>query len=165
MTTYTLHLPRDARPGDPTALDESELVKDAFSWGAFFFTFLWFFVHRLWLAGFAVLVGLIAFGGILRLLGVAPFAAGVAHLLVLLLIGLEANTLRRWTYARHGRPAVDVVTAAGSDEAEAKAFGRWLQQPETPRPPSRISGPAGGRPGDRRPDAVIGLFPDAERPL
>src|SRR3954470_1425408 len=85
MTTYTLHLPREARPGDPNGLDEADLVKDGFSWGAFFFTFLWFFVHRLWLAGFAVLVVLIAFGGILRLLGVAPFAAGVAHLLVLLL--------------------------------------------------------------------------------
>ena len=27
MTTYTLHLPRDARLGDPAALDEAELVK------------------------------------------------------------------------------------------------------------------------------------------
>src|SRR4028119_423239 len=55
MSTFTLHLPRDARPGDTAALDEAELVKDAFSWGAFFFTFFWFFAHRLWLAGLAVL--------------------------------------------------------------------------------------------------------------
>ena len=76
MSTFTLHLPRDARPGDPFALDEAEVVKDAFSWGAFFFTFLWFFVHRLWLAGFGVLLGLILFGALMavdaegRLLGV-----------------------------------------------------------------------------------------------
>ena len=82
MTTFTLHLPRDARPGDPTALDESELVKDAFSWGAFFFTFLWFFYHRLWLAGIGVLVLVVAFGGLMAVLDVHPLAGTIAQLLL-----------------------------------------------------------------------------------
>ena len=162
MTTYTLHLPRDARPGDPSALDESELVKDAFSWGAFFFTFLWFFFHRLWLAGFAVLILVFAFGGILAVLDVHPLADTVAQLLLQSLIGLEANSLRRWTLARHGRPAVDAVAGADQDEAEAKAFARWLEA----RPPSlpRNPAPSGVLSTPRRSEPVIGLFPDAERP-
>jgi hypothetical protein len=82
MTTFTLHLPRDARPGDATALDESELVKDAFSWGAFFFTFFWFFFHRLWLAGLGVLLVVFAFGGIMALLDVHPLAGSIAQLLL-----------------------------------------------------------------------------------
>jgi hypothetical protein len=159
MTTFTLHLPRDARPGDPSALDESELVKDAFSWGAFFFTFLWFFFHRLWLAGFAVLLVVLAFGGIMAVLHVHPLAGTVAQLLLQSLIGLEANSLRRWTLARRGRPVVDAVTAADRDEAEAKAFARWLDAKPTPlpRPAPILSTP-------RRSEPVIGLFPDAERP-
>jgi hypothetical protein len=161
MTTFTLHLPRDARPGDATALDESELVKDAFSWGAFFFTFLWFFFHRLWLAGLGVLVLVFAFGGIMALLNVHPLAGTLAQLLLQSLIGLEANSLRRWTLARHGRPAVDAVTAADRDEAESKAFARWLDAKPAPLP---RPAPAPALSSPRRSEPVIGLFPDAERP-
>ncbi|SCY45074.1 DUF2628 domain-containing protein [Microvirga guangxiensis] len=161
MTTYTLHLPRDARPGDPAALDEAELVKDAFSWGAFFFTFLWFFFHRLWLAGLGVLVLVLAFGALMQVLNVHDAAGTVAALLLQALIGLEANSLRRWTLARHGYALADAVTAADKDEAEAKAFARWL----APRPAStRIPAPAPVPTTPRRIDPVIGLFPDAERP-
>jgi hypothetical protein len=161
MTTYTLHLPRDARPGDPTALEEAELVKDAFSWGAFFFTFLWFFAHRLWLAGLAVLVLVFALGGALELLDVHPAAGTVAMLLLQVLIGLEANSLRRWTLARRGFGLADVVTAEDEDEAETKAFARWLApRPASIRNPASVPVPS----NLRRPDPVIGLFPDAERP-
>ncbi|MEE1613063.1 DUF2628 domain-containing protein [Microvirga sp. CF3016] len=162
MTTYTLHLPRDARPGDPSALDRSELVKDAFSWGAFFFTFLWFFFHRLWLAGFGVLILVLAFGGLMAVLDVHPLAGSVAQLLLQGLIGLEANSLRRWTLARRGLSMVDAVTAEDQDEAEARAFARWLgaKPSSLPRPPA--SSPVLSTP--RRSEPVIGLFPDAERP-
>ena len=159
MATFTLHLPRDARPGDPAALVRAEIVKDAFSWSAFFFTALWFFAHRLWLAGFAVLAVLIAFNWGLAALDVHPAAAVLAQMLLSLLIGFEANSLRRWTLARRGLPAVDAVTAADRDEAEIRAFARWLAR-QAPPVPSRPS--AAPLPTARRPEPVIGLFPDAE---
>lgn len=157
MTTYTLHVPRDARPGDPTGLDRAQLVKDGFAWGAFFFSVLWFFFHRLWLAGSAILIVEIAFGAAIGLLNVHPAAASAAHLLLAFLIGLEANSLRRWTLARRGLPAVDVVTASSQSEAETKLFTRWLdRQPQPGRqPPAAPAMPA-------RSEPVIGLFPDAE---
>jgi hypothetical protein len=161
MTTFTLHLPGDARPGDPGALEEAELVKDAFSWGAFFFTFLWFFVHRLWLAGLSILVLVVAFGVILELLDVHSAARTVAMLLLQTLIGLEANSLRRWTLARRGLSTMDVVTAADRDEAESKAFARWLDAKPVPLP---RPAPAPALSTPRRSEPVIGLFPDAERP-
>jgi hypothetical protein len=163
MATYSLHLPRDARPGDLSALEDAELVKDAFSWSAFFFTFLWFFVHRLWLAGLGILVLVFAFGGVLELLNVHPAAGTMAMLLLQVLIGLEANSLRRWTLTRRGFVLADVVAAADKDEAEAKAYARWL----APRPasvPSRNPAPMPVLSTPRRSDPVIGLFPDAERP-
>ncbi len=79
MATFTLHLPRDARPGDPAALERSEIVKDGFSWGAFAFTALWFFFHRLWIAGLLVLVAVVALNGAMSLLDVQPVAAFVAQ--------------------------------------------------------------------------------------
>jgi hypothetical protein len=164
MTTYTLHLPRDARPGDPVALEEAKLVKDAFSWGAFFFTFFWFFFHRLWLAGLGVLVLVFAFGAVLQMLNVHPTAATLAGLLLQALIGLEANSLRRWTLSRRGFALADVVTAADQDEAEAKAFARWLAPRPASSVPTRNSAPGPSLVTPRRPDPVIGLFPDAERP-
>jgi hypothetical protein len=166
MKTYTLHLPREAQPGDPEILERADLVKDGFSWGAFLFTFLWFWFHRLWLAGLAVFIALVAFDAVLAALQVQAFAATVAHLLLMLLIGFEANSLRRWTYLRRDRPVVDVVGANDQDEAAAKAFARWLSGPAQPRLPvarTTASVPQSSyRSGPSEP--VIGLFPEPERP-
>ncbi len=161
MNTYTLHLPTEARPGDRDALDRAEVVKDGFSWGAFFFSVLWFFYNRLWLAGLGVLAVMVAFGAGLAALGVRTGPAFVAELLLSILIGLEANSLKRWTYARRGRPVVDVVTAGDREEAEVKAFGRWLGRGDAFRPaaPARPGAPGTAY---RGPEPVIGLFPDPE---
>jgi hypothetical protein len=166
MKTYTLHVPRDARIGDPDALDRAELVKDGFAWGAFVFTFLWFFAQRLWLAGLGILLILIAFNVALGALDVHPVAGFLAQVLLSVLIGLEANALKRWTYARKGRPALDVVSASDRDEAETKAFARWLAGSVQPRPvpqrPAAAAAPTHAPYSGSGP--VIGLFPEAERP-
>jgi hypothetical protein len=160
MTTFTLHVPRDAKPGDPAALERSEIVKDGFSWGAFAFTFLWFFFHRAWIAGLLVLAAIVALNGVMSLLDVQPVAAFVAAVLLSCLIGLEAHSLRRWTLARSGFPMVDVVSASDRDEAEAKAFARWLSQPTPAARPVAPSSPLRTRDTS---EPVLGMFPDAER--
>lgn len=174
MNTYTLHLPVDARPGEAGALDQAVLVRDGFAWGAFLFTALWFFAQRLWLAGLLVLAAVVGLAALLAALGVGPGATFLAELLLGILIGLEANTLKRWTLRRR-KPAVDVVAAASRDEAEVKSFGRWLARAATPpmpamptaRPAPGLSPaqPLAGLPqaSVRRPEPVIGLFPEAER--
>jgi hypothetical protein len=166
MKTYTLHIPADAAPGDPRALERAILVKDGFSWGAFIFSFLWFFAHRLWLAGLMVLVAAAALGALLQWLRVGPAATFLAAFLLALLIGLEANSLRRWTLARRRRPAIDAVGARDLEEAETKSFARWLGE----RSGAGHSGLAAQRPQalpatslHGRGEAVIGLFPEAER--
>ena len=140
---YTLHVAPYGAPGDPHALDRSDLVRDGFSWGAFLVPALWFIRHRHWLLalGAAALVAALAF---------ALHAAGAGAGTIL------AAELHR------GRPVVDVVYAANEAEAETKSFARWLSDrdgPEPRRPPaaSRIAPPV--RPGA---EPVIGLFPDFE---
>ena len=107
-----------------------------------------------------VLVGVVALNVAMSLLDVHPLAAFLAQVLLSWLIGLEANSLRRWTLTRRGLPVVDVVTASDSDKAETKAFARWMSRPAAP--PTRI--PAAPSRPHGNVDPVIGLFPDAERP-
>ena len=157
MKTYTLHLPQEAFPYDDDALERAELVKDGFSWGAFLFTFLWFFWHRLWLAGLGVLAAVLALNVVLQVLEVRPGVAFAADLLLMFLIGLEASSLRRWTLERHGRPAVDAIVAADLEEAETKSFSRWLARGSGT---TAFASPVAPH---RTPDAVLGFFPDPER--
>jgi hypothetical protein len=163
MKSYTLHVPPDAQPGDAEALEQAELVKDGFAWGAFFLTFLWFFYHRLWLAGLGVLLALIALGVVFKVLAVPPFQATLAEILVQCLIALEASSLRRWTLERRGQPAIDIVTASDRDEAALKAYARWIGPAAPSRMPARPAlAPAAPLAPYAGSQPVIGLFPDAE---
>lgn len=175
--TYTLHVAPRAAPGDPQALERASLVRDGFSWGAFLVPPLWFLAHRHWLLALGLLLLLGAFWAGLRETGMPGGVRFMLNALLWFLIGLEASSLRRWDYARQGRPAVDAVFAASEAEAEAKSFARWLSpQPERPTvqapapaappaPPAAAEAPRRTVTPWRRPEDehVIGLFPDPER--
>lgn len=166
--TYTLHVAPHARPGDPDALNRAVLVRDGFSWGALLAPPIWFFWHRHWVAGIVALLVTFGFGIALRAFGVSLGATFLAEALLHLLIGFEGSSIRRWLYARRGRPAVDVVQAGSAEEAEVKSFTRWLSAEHgASRHPDANPGygGAGMAPfGFRRdPEPVIGLFPDLER--
>ncbi|MEA1830590.1 DUF2628 domain-containing protein [Methylobacterium durans] len=159
MRSYTLHLPRDSRAGESLGLDRAQIVPDGFSWGAFAFSVLWFFFHRLWLAGLGVLAGLIVVAVLGRVLGLSPFTGFLVTLLVSVLIGLEASSLRRWTLARRGRPVRDAVVAGSVAEAESRLMARWLDPaavPPHPVAPSFQASPSRGA------QPVIGMFPFQE---
>ncbi|MFE1602789.1 DUF2628 domain-containing protein [Methylobacterium sp. ID0610] len=158
MPTYTLHLSDEVDPGAPDALDRAKLVADRFIWPAFWFTALWFFWHRLWLAGLLVLAAEVAAWAIGASLGLSPLAGFVVTLLLSLLIGLEASSLRRWTYERSGRPLRDAVTASDAKEAEVKLVGRWLDRhgPAAPSAPPRMP------PYAKTGSPALGLFPEAD---
>ncbi|MGP9818413.1 DUF2628 domain-containing protein [Salinarimonas sp. NSM] len=162
MRTYTVHLPRDAAPGDAAAFERAVLVRDGFNWAAFFFSVLWMLWHRLWLAALATLVAVVALSVALDALEVGEGAAALASLLLAVLIGLEASSLRRWTYARRGMPMVDVVAAPSYDEADALACARLVGmhgEGETASPPAEIP-PAPHEPA--RPIAEQPARPSAE---
>jgi hypothetical protein len=159
--TYTLHVARDAMPGDPDALERAILVRDRFSWGAFILPALWFAAKGHWLLALLTLLLVIGFGAALSAIGVSRPAAIGAEMLLQLLIGLEAATLRRFMLARRGRPTVDVVQASSEAEAEARAFRRWLERDASYREPNQASAairPTAGRAEWDR--SVLGLFPE-----
>jgi hypothetical protein len=126
MRTYTIH----ERP-DPAAdrVDRAEalvFVKDGFSWTAALFAPLWLLVHRLWwpLLGYAIISGAFQLPQLLftfdqRWLGLAAFAVNV-------LIGFEADTLRRWGLERRGWHTVGTVSGRTTAECERRFFDTWL---------------------------------------
>ena len=158
MRTYTLHLPEHTLAGETRELDRAQVVPDGFSWHAFAYGPLWFLYHRLWIAALLVvlLVGATAAAG--YALNLRPAAGLLVALLVQVLIGLEASSLRRWTYARGGRPVRDALVARNAEEAEIKALTRWVDPARAPRPPSAPF-PGGS---SRSAEGIIGLFPLSE---
>ena len=126
MRTYTIH----ERP-DPSAdrVDRAEalvFVKDGFSWAAALFAPLWLVAHRLWwpLLGYAVISGALQLVQLvltfdLRWLGLAAFALHV-------LIGFEADTLRRWSLERRDWRTVGTVSGRTAAECERRFFDAWL---------------------------------------
>lgn len=166
--SYTLHVAPYATPGDPDALDRANVVRDGFSFWAFVAPPLWFLVHRHWILALVVTLVLAGFWAGLRALGLPVGFALLLNTLLWWLVGLEASTLRRWDYARQGRPTVDAVFAANEAEAEAKSFARWLEPAVKPgpvvppAPPTAIRSLVPAWPRRNEPD-VIGMFPDLER--
>jgi hypothetical protein len=162
MPTYTVHEPpmKNARAADPQRF---VFVRDGFHFWAFLLAPLWLLYRRLWLAFVLYLVVSVVVQVLFWLLGTPGGARTVIGLLVGLLIGLEASTIRRWTYARRKWKTIGVVSGDDEEEAERRFFSEWVT-----RAPEEIK-PASAAPlalPRRDPVAsgdIIGLFPQPER--
>ena len=109
MAIYTVHEPPPKRTETGRIRTRFVFVRDGFSFWAFLLAPLWMLRHRLWL----VLVGYIVVAVALQIGAGADRCVGVGdgrrRLLLALLVGFEAATLRRWTLARRGWRNVGVV--------------------------------------------------------
>src|ERR1700742_3626953 len=108
MPVYTVHAPT-AYAADLRATDKFVFVRDGFHFWAMVLGPLWLIWKRLWLE----LVGWI---GLLPVLDVAVTRLGggggavaAVNTIIAILMGLEASTLERWTYARRRWRQLDVV--------------------------------------------------------
>jgi len=96
--------------------------------------------------------------------GAPATAASLIGILLGLLVGLEAGTLRRFTLSRRGWKNLGVVSGDDLEDAERRFFDAWLQRTNStaggPRAPA--AGPASAVPVWRGPSGsdVIGLFPE-----
>src|SRR5262245_39028934 len=164
MPVYTVHEPpwRDGRAGAPES-DPARMafVRDGFTFWAFLLGPLWMLWHRLWLVliGYLVLAGGLQFA--LARFGATGTATTLVALLIAILVGLEAASLRRWTLNRRRWNEVGVVVADDVNMAERRFFDAWVRgargaasAPSSPAPPPRT--PSTGRAAA---NDVIGLFP------
>jgi Protein of unknown function (DUF2628) len=170
MPVYTVHAPVADGTEARSVADRFVFVRDGFHFWAFVFGPLWLLWHRLWLALLGYVVVTTAGTAALSL---SPASAGTRFtvtLLIALLMGFEAASLRRWTLSRRKWRQLDIVVADDEETAERRFFDRWTfgqrsfgnDQPAIDRgapPPTRdVPGQAFSRPPSPHGD-IIGLFP------
>jgi Protein of unknown function (DUF2628) len=169
MPVYTVHAPV-TNGADIAATDRFTFVRDGFHFWAAVLGPVWLAWHRLWLALIGWLVLMAAIDVAMVRLGVASGAIFLADLLLALLLGFEAASLKRWTLSRRNWRQLDIVVADDEEAAEHRFFDRWTakqralsnDQASVDRgaPPTTrdIPGQPFSRPLPR--DEIIGLFPE-----
>jgi Protein of unknown function (DUF2628) len=142
MLSFTVHEAPDAPPDRIDRAEGLVFVKDGFSWTAALFAPIWLIVHRLWLPllGYVLVSALILWLGSLFDSGLDTLASLALHLL----IGFEADALRRWGLERRGWSTIGTVTGRTADECERRFFDMWLPaQPIVATPSTGTVGSAG----------------------
>ena len=166
MSVYTIHEP-PLRAAD-TAPDPERFafVRDGFEVWAFVLAPLWMLWHRMWLVLVGYVVVSVGLDAAMVFLGASRFAMAVVGLVISLLIGLEASTLRRVTLSRRGWKNAGIVSGDDREDAERRFFDAWFRQTRSQySAPSAITPAASGAPAAAfprvpQPPGVIGLFPE-----
>jgi hypothetical protein len=166
MSVYTVHEP-PAWADDASDPERFAFVRDGFSVWAFLLGPIWMLWHRLWLVLFCYLILMAVIDTALTVVGAPHAVIFLAGLLMSLLVGIEAATLRRFKLSRRGWTNVGVVSGADREAAERHFFEAWVRE-HTARPsvlpaaPPPVPPRDGAAPMPRMPRAygVIGLFPE-----
>jgi len=169
MRVYTVHAPVVGDASARVTADRAVFVRDGFHVWAFVFGLLWLLYHRLWWASLGYVVVLTGVTVVLALLHVSSGTDFLAMLLLALLMGFEAASLRRWTLSRRKWRQLDVVVANDEQEAERRFFDRWTLRQNNlvndqaavdrgaPPPTREVAGQAFSRPPS---SGIVGLFPE-----
>ncbi|MHA1568324.1 MAG: DUF2628 domain-containing protein [Alphaproteobacteria bacterium] len=125
MRIYTVHVPTGAAAD---GFDDREsaaiLIKEGFSWPAFFLAPLWALWHRLWLFLVVILVAGWALDAAARALAMSPAAESALGLGFLVWLGAEANDWRRRGLARRGYRMAGLAAGRDLVSAERRLFER-----------------------------------------
>jgi len=153
MPVYTAHEPPSKRYEDAGDPDRFVFVRDGFSFWAFLFGPLWMLRHRMWLVLLGYVIVLIALALVQNALQVSSLTPLV---LVQLLVGFEAATLRRFTLDRRKWTNVGVIVGDDLVAAERRFFDAWIEN-GSPTPAVTVAPSPGPSPSPAT--DVIGLFP------
>ena len=171
MPVYTVHAPL-TNSTDLRATDRFAFVRDGFHVWAALLGPAWLAWHRLWLALLGWVGVVFALDFAMAKLGTGGAAILSVNLLIALLMGFEAASLRRWTLSRNKWRQLDIVVADDEESAERRFFDRWTAKQRNPGndqsavdrgapPPTRdIPGQAFSRPPPLPQSEIIGLFPE-----
>jgi Protein of unknown function (DUF2628) len=163
MSVYTVHEPplraTEVLP-DP---ERFVFARDGFYFWAFLLTPLWMIRYRMWLVLVVYVVVAVGLENALYYAGVGTAGIVLVELLLALLIGFEAGTLRRFSLARRGWKNVGVVSGDDLEDAERRFFDAWMHATQEPRaapsapPPADTLPPAAHA---QQPPDIVGLFPE-----
>lgn len=120
MRVYTVHLRRPLLEPDRDVV----LVKEGFSWPAFFFSVLWALWHRMWLVAFGLIVVQVVISIIAEAIDLGPVVDLILSVGFALIVGFCAGDLRRWTLARRGFVETGIVAGENASSAERRFYDR-----------------------------------------
>ena len=161
MPVYTVQA-RTQSGADLRSTDEFVFVRDGFHFWAALLGPLWLIFNRLWLALVGWIIAIITLELALARLGAGSAAIFLANLILAILMGFEAASLKRWTLSRQHRRQLDVVVADGEEAAERRFFDRFLakQRPIVDDPEALDRGAAPPLRPPAPASSIIGLFPE-----
>ncbi len=163
MSVYTVHEPPLRVTGAAPDPERLVFVRDGFYFWAFLLTALWMLWHRLWLALLVYVVVAVGLDFAMYYAGVSSAGIAGVELLISLLVGIEAGSLRRFTLARRGWNNIGVVSGDDVEDAERRFYDAWVRSAAGRRlAPSAVSPSPPPSPLPRTspsPD-IIGLFPE-----
>jgi Protein of unknown function (DUF2628) len=169
MTIYTVHAPP---PKDDEVAPDPErfvFVRDGFYLWAFVFGPVWLLFKRLWLSLLIYVAAVVVLQVGLWLLRAPPPTHALVSLMMHLLLGLEAATVRRWTFNRRHWTQLGVVSGANPESAERRFFDVWVTQmawrsaratPTQTPPNPQVSAISPGM--SQGSSDIIGLFPEPQ---
>ncbi|HEX7791538.1 MAG TPA: DUF2628 domain-containing protein [Afipia sp.] len=162
MAVYTVHAPANYYGTDVhTTPDRLVFVRDGFYVWAFVAAMIWLVWHRLWLALFGYLAITLAAEIAMWSLGIGSGARLVVMMVIALLIGLEAGSLRRWKLSRRKWRQIDIVVADNEEAAERRFFERWnAKTTQSSERGTMASPPPLPRASLTPSHDVVGLFPE-----
>ena len=158
MTVFTVHQPLPRKTEDVAPPERFAFVRDGFYLWAFLLGPLWMFWNGLWLVLVIYLVGTVAIQAALWALGVSAAVKFAVALLIAILVGCEAGSLRRWSLRRRWTN-VGLVVAPTQETAERRFFESWSADAASPA--AAAPAPQPTRMPEPSPD-VIGLFPEPQ---
>lgn len=165
MASYTILVPPSA--SEVSDMERFRLVRDGIAPWAILLWPVWFLAKRLWLGALGVYTLWAILNGGLYLLGVQPAFVALSWGAMLLLIGLEARSVERWTLTRKGWTEIGVTVAGSREEAEERAVmaiaGSVIDPAQRPVPPVQRPVPPAVAPHPVGEPQILGLFPEARR--
>jgi hypothetical protein len=162
MAVYTVHEPPRGARGSSLEPERFVFVRDGFSLAAALFGPLWMLRHRMWLVLTGYVLAVASLDLALRLVDASTEVEVVADLLLALLAGFEAGTLRRFTLERRRFRTVGLVVGDDLELAERRFFDAWAAGAMPQAPAAAVSPPVPA--AGLGPSQVIGLFPEPGAP-
>ena len=159
MTVFTVHQPAPRKNEDVAPPDRYAFVRDGFYFWAFLLGPLWMLWRRLWLVTVIYLVVTSAIQAALWALGVSGVVKFAVGVLIAVLVGCEAGTLRRWSLRRRWTN-VGLVVAPNQEMAERRFFESWSADASLPQATAAAPPPAMHAPASHH--DVMGLFPEPQ---
>ncbi|MBN8964281.1 MAG: DUF2628 domain-containing protein [Rhizobiales bacterium] len=160
MAVYTVHEPRPRRSEEVAPPERYAFVRDGFHVWAFLLGPLWMLWHRLWLVLVLYVVAMGAIEAGMWALGLSGAVKFAVMVLIAILVGCEAGTLRRFSLRRWTERGL--VVAGSHEEAERRFFDRGPDEraapPQSLPPAPPVAHEPVSRPASPHQD-VIGLFP------